>query len=72
MTPDPYLAAIQAAPADASTTDGYSVLERSGGDWHFTERSDDAPGWALYVLDDVQAADVLRDFFPGSFGSPQA
>lgn len=69
---DPYMAAILAQPVGAATTDGFYELERlTDSSWRFREPSEDHPGYGEYELGDAQAAEVLRDIFPGSFNSPE-
>lgn len=72
-SPDPYLAAAIAAPTGAATEDGngYVLTKQAANRWYFTEPSEDHPGFAEYLLNDAQAADVLENIFPGSFGSPE-
>jgi hypothetical protein len=72
MSYGPYIAALRAQSVGASTEDGNGHrLERTPDGWKFTEPSEDAPGYGVYMLDEVQAADVLYSIFPGSFDSPE-
>lgn len=71
---DIYLSIILAQSVGASTIDGngYEIEKLTDDTWRFREPSEDAPGYGEYFINNQEAADVLRDVFPGSFDSPEA
>lgn len=70
---DPYLTTVQNAPVGTMTEDGngHGLGKLADNRWGYTEPSENERGHTDSILDDVQAADVLRNVFPGSFNSPE-